>query len=291
MTTPPAILAFDQRKKIGRIFNSVLSQYGFAEHFDEANLTLSENVIVEHTGSRTLSNAILDSMFPKEPCPCELFHYTKLASLKSIAATGELRLYWTRKRIDQGELSTFAIKHGLKGYLDQSAGAAFYKTLSDDLFYISLTQPGGGDETDLWNVFAEGGRGVRLKMLVNPSRAELRAIQYEACADTLLSKLNAALASEGEPLFVPWSLSKIGAFYLPSTLHREDEVRLLIKKYAGGRDESKADGSNRYWALPIGSNNDFCQIELREIHLGPIASRQDVEAAVAGTRFDSVAIV
>lgn len=291
MATAPAIQEITRRRKIGRIFKSVVSGYGLVAIVDENDLTLGEHVTVEHTGSRKLSNAILDNMFPKEPSPCELFHYTSLTSLINIASTGQLRLYWARKRIGQGELDTFARKHRLKGYLDGSEGEAFYKTLSDDLFYTSLTRPGGGDEFDLWRSFAEGGSGVRLRLSVSPSRAELRAIQYEDTADTLLKKLNDALVGEGERPFVPWSLSKIGAFYLPSTLHREDEVRLLIKGHPGGRDDVEDDTNNKYWPLPIGISNDFCLIELLEIHLGPIANRSDIQAAIANTRLHSVPIV
>jgi hypothetical protein len=291
MMKPPILVQIEREKKVRGIFESVLRQHGLDAHADAVELTLSPNAIVEHTGSRKLSHAILDSMFPRAPSPSELFHYTNLASLKSIAATGQLRLYWARKRLGQGELDTFAVKHGLKGYLDSTTGEPFYKTLSDDLFYMSLTRPGGGDEADLWNVFAEGGRGVRLTLRVDPSGAELRAIRYDVHAETVLSKLNNALASEGEPCFVPWSLSKIGAFCLPSTLHLEDEVRLLIKRYAGGRDDTLLDGADKYWPLPIGEGNDFCQIDLVEIRPGPKAREQDVEASIAGTRFESVSVV
>lgn len=291
MTKPPILVQIEREKKVRGILESVLRQYGLEAHANDAELTFSAKVIVENTGSRKLSNVILDNMFPRAPSPSELFHYTSVASLQSIAVTGQLRLYWARKRIGQGELDTFAIKHGLRGYLDSSAGEPFYKTLSDDLFYISLTRPGGGDETELWNVFAEGGRGIRLKLRIHPSRAALRTIRYDAHADTILAELNSALASEGEPPFVPWSLSKIGAFYLPSTLHREDEVRLLIKRYAGGQDDTLPDGTERYWPLPIGESNDFCQIDLVEINPGPIAKKQDVQSAIAGTRFESVPVV
>jgi hypothetical protein len=115
MAIAPIMREIERRRKISRIFKSVLSEYGLEAVFDEADLTLGPNTIVEHTGSQELSNAILDNMFQKEPSPCELFHYTSLASLKSIAGTGQLRLYWARRRIGQGELDTFATKHGLKG--------------------------------------------------------------------------------------------------------------------------------------------------------------------------------
>ena len=88
----------ERRRKIGRIFKSVLLGCGLVAIFDENDLTLGERVTVEHTGSRKLSNAILDSMFAKAPSPCELFHYTSLTSLKSITSTSQLRLYWAVRR-------------------------------------------------------------------------------------------------------------------------------------------------------------------------------------------------
>jgi hypothetical protein len=194
----------------------------------------------------------------------------------------------------EGELDTFAIKHGLDGYLRSSNGnPPFYKELSDDIFYTSLTRPGGKNEDELWNVFAEGGRGVRLKLQVAPVRArsDLRPIQYEQPAQTLLNELNNALAQEGEPPFVPWTTSRIGAFYLPSSLHREDEVRPMIKRYKGGRNDARSDPPNEYWPIPLNSENDYCRIDLLEIHQGANAARSDVVAAINGTRLASTPIV
>ncbi|NTA14281.1 hypothetical protein [Agrobacterium tumefaciens] len=290
MTEAPIVMQIEHERKVRRIIGSVLRDYGINLDADDTELTVRPGVILEHTGSRALSSAILDSMFPRAPIPCELFHYTTVASLKGIAATQQLRLYWARKRIGEGELDTFAIRHGLKGYLDKTAGEPFYKKLSDDIFYVSLTRPGGGDEIDLWNVFSEGGQGVRLRLRVHPSRAELRAIQYDV-PETVLSKLNSTLSAEGEPPFVPWSLSKIGAFYLPAMLHREDEVRLLIKRHAGGRDDSSTDGNNRYWPLEIGESNDFCKIDLIEIHAGPNSCMQAIQGAIVDSPFASIPVV
>lgn len=287
MNQPPIFLEIERQAKVRRIFQSVLEPCGVWDQVKDVALTLRPELIVEPTHSKVLSDAILNQMFPHAPKPVELFHYTSIDSLKAIAKTGLLRLHWVYKRIDQGELEPFAIKHRLKGYLDSSESEPYFKTLSKDLFYISLTCPGGGDEFELWRAFALGGTGVRLRLLVNPSRAELRKIQYEPPAGTLLMELNSTLAAEGEPPFVPWTVSKIGAFYLPSTLHREDEVRLLIKRHPGGRDETEFDGQNRYWPLPIGQRNDFCDIRLLEIQCGPAAQRSDVLSAIAGTLFET----
>jgi hypothetical protein len=154
--------------------------------------------------------------------------------MRSIASSCELRLYSVSKRINEGEPDTFARKHGLKGYFHSSGGPPFYKELAHDIFYIFFARPGGANEDELWNVFAEQGRGVRLKFVVNPIAAELRPIQSEQPGTTLLNELNQALESAGEPPFIPRTLSRTGAFYLPCIFRREDELRLMLKRHANG---------------------------------------------------------
>lgn len=293
MNTAPIFDVIERRTKVAKIFRPVLAKYGLEHLFDELKLHIRKERITELSYCRRLSDGILTAMFPKEAVPSELFHYTKLSLLRSIASSGELRLYWVRKRIGQGELDTFANTHGLEGYLKSSKGKPpFYKELSDDIFYTSLTRPGSQNEDDLWNVFAEGGRGVRLKLQVAPVRArsDLRPIQYETPAQTLLNELNGALANESEPPFVPWTISRIGAFYLPSILHREDEVRLMIKRYKDGRNDARADPPDEYWPIPLNSPNDYCRMDLLEIHPGANANRSDVVAAIKGTPLASTPI-
>lgn len=284
---PPIMQAMERRKKIADIFRACLTPYGRQGDVDETRLHVSDNVVVEFTGNdRRLSNAVLDTMFPRYAAPCELRHYTSLASLAGIASSQELRLYAVRKRVGQGELDTFARKHLLQGYLDSSAGEPIYKELSDDLFYTSFAGLTPKNEPGMWTVFADAGKGVRLQFRLAPGAAELRAIQYNTPARTLLNQINDGLAAAGEPPFVPWTTSRIGAFYLPSTLEDEDEVRLLIKRHPGGRDGAKHDGAFEYWPVPIGIDNEICSLDIIGIHLGPNAVKSDAEAAIAKTPFE-----
>ena len=85
--------------------------------------------------------------------------------------------------------------------------------------------------------------------------------------------------------FLPWTISRIGAFYLPSMLQTEDEVRLLIKRYEDAPVPVFTDRNFNYWAVPIGVENDVCRLELVGIHLAPSAVRAHVEAAIQGTVF------
>jgi hypothetical protein len=119
-----------------------LGPYGLDRFFDENKLHIRADRITELSSTRPLSCAVLEAMFPKQSGPCEFFHYTKMTSLQSIASSGRLRLYSVEKRLGQGELDTFAYKHGLDGYLQSTNGhPLFYKELSKDMFYIPLTEP------------------------------------------------------------------------------------------------------------------------------------------------------
>ena len=90
--------------------------------------------------------------------------------------------------------------------------------------------------------------------------------------------------------FLPWTISRIGGFYLPSTLQVEDEVPLMAKRHKDGRNDAKSDGANGYWPVPIGVRNDVCMIEVIEVMPGAHATRAAVTAAVAGTALSSVPI-
>jgi hypothetical protein len=230
-------------------------------------------------------------MFPREPVPSALYHYTDLTGFQGIVSSGGLRLYPVRKRLGEGgELEAFAKAHDLLGYLDVSKGAAFYKTLSDDLFYASMTRVPPKDPLVMWGAFAKG-TGVRLAFQVSPKVAELRPIYYEENKPTtLLREINRALKRAGEPPFNPWTISRIGAFYLNSTVASEDEVRLLVKRHDGGLDLTRSDGTFSYWPIPIGQKNDLCDLELIGIHVAPSGCRKDIEAALPNTSFAAVPV-
>jgi hypothetical protein len=286
MIKPPVLLKNERQNKIADILRRCLQSHGLQHVVNETELVVGELSVTEKTSNHDVSLAVLDTMFPHQTAPCDLYHYTSLESLKSIASSGQLRLYAVRKRINQGELDAFAKAHGLKGYLDGTHGAPFYEELSDDLFYTSLTRLVPPKNPSLmWGVFAAR-TGVRLQFTIAPKpAAELRPIYYEDSKTSLLNEINKELAREALPIFVPWTLSRIGVFYLPLMLRTEDEVRLAIKRYKGGPNPVLSDGEFNYWPLPIGVDNDFCRVDCVGIHAAPSAVRTDVEAAVAGTPF------
>lgn len=245
------IFAIERRRRVASVIRSCLSQYALQDHVDETELHVCDQFIAETTSEKSgLSRVILDQMFPREPTPSTLYHYTCLAGLRGIASSCELRLYPIRNRLGQGgELEAFAKAHGLQGYLSTAEGEAFYKQLSDDLFYASMTRVPPKDPLQMWGGFARV-TGVRLELQVQPKAAELRPVRYEQTrSGTLLSEINEALSRVGEPPLVPWNLSRIRAFYLSATVRTEDEVRLLMKRYPCGLDPTRSDGDSEYWPI------------------------------------------
>jgi hypothetical protein len=283
MDEPPILIEIAQRNAVERILDPILSRFDIRRAFDPHEIQIKDQVIVENTGNKgRFSDAVLDCMFPKEKAPAELVHYTKIDRLGSIASSGVLRLYPILKRIGQGELDAFARDHKLGGYL-KGAGRPYYVELSEDLFYISFVRPNAANEPYMWNVFAEQGRGVRLRLRLTPQAAELRGIQYAQPSRTVLNQINDALTWQQQPPFVPWTISQIGGFYLPSNVNVENEVRLMIKRHKDGVLTTLHDGQYDYSPVPINAPNPVCMIQVTGIECGPNIFRADVVAAVAGT--------
>ncbi len=282
-----------RRDTIVDIFRTALARHGIALTMDRMDFHLHEKLIVELTSNPAgLSAAVLDFMFPNEPVPSTVYHYTGLNGFQGIVTSGELRLYPVRNRLGQGgELEAFAKAHALDGYLDPSKGEELYKGLSDDLFYVSLTRVPPKNPFLMWGAFAKG-TGARLEFKVTPKpAAALRPVYYEQNGSTtLLQEINDALKAVGEPPFNPWTISRIGAFYLDWTVATEDEVRLLIKRHPGGIDLTRNDGTSEFWPVPINQPNAFCDLQLTGVHVAPGGSQDDIDAALAGTRFSAVPV-
>lgn len=287
---PPALEDFQNRKRVGSAIKSVLVNHGITMSDFHNEIHVNDKLIVEHTSQDAgLSRTILNHMFPKEPSPSKLYHYTSLESLGGMASSAELRLYPIKKRIDEGgELRAFAKAHGLSGYLDMTSGQPLYRGLSEDLFYVSLTRIPPKDPNLMWDVFASG-TGVRLEFEVEPIQSELRPVYYEQTGvTTLLADINTKLKSQGDPPFTPWTISRIGAFYLSSSVSAEDEVRLLVKRHDGGVDPTCSDGKYDYWPIPIGTPNPSCKITLIGIHAAPNSDLKEIGKKIANTAFASV---
>jgi hypothetical protein len=252
---------------------------------------IREKYILEITGNKgEFSRAFLEEMFPSTDEMELVYHYTNLDALKGIATTESLRLYAVEKRLGEGELDTFAKDHNLQGYLGSTDGSSYFRTLSKDLFYISFARS-LSESLNHWRDFGDGGKGVRLalKIRIIEKRCDYRYITYANPSRTLLVNLNETLEKEGLPPFLPQSISKIGAFYLPDCLQYEDEARLLIKRHCGGKDHAQQASDYEFWPLNI-SNNEFCEIEIVEVKAGPLAKKSEIAATISGTVLGAVPI-
>lgn len=290
MKQPWAMEDLNKREKAARIMQEVLAQHAIAPPDIRDDIHVNDTYIIEHTSQKAgLSQAIFDHMFPRETSPTTLYHYTNLTALAGIASSAEMRLYPIRKRLDEGgELSAFARAHGLTGYLNSDEGEPHYKVLSDDLFYLSMTRIPPRDPSLMWGAFSSW-TGVRLEFEVTAKEAQLRPVYYEQRdSTTLLAGINAALEANGQPPFVPFTISHIGAFYLSSLVSSEDEVRLMVKRYKCGADLTRNDGRYDYWPIPISSGNDYCDLRLKGIHVAPNGDLSSVKKAIAGTRFATI---
>lgn len=288
----PILIEIENKRDIAKIMNNAMANRGLSLSVDDTQLHVRPGYIAEFTGNqKKISNAILDFMFPRVNGEVILEHFTSIDVLTSIASSIELRLYTVSKRIGEGEMRQFAEDHDLKGYTDATDGPPFYRELAEDLFYTSFTPLGTGDQTNLWDVFGGRGSGVRLKFRITAKNAaELRTINYQEPQRMLLKEINDHLLHASHPPFIPWTISKIGAFYLPSTLVFENEIRLLVKRHKGGRDDAKRDGTYEYWPLALGQDDWFGRIDLIEIMCGARRTMDEVTAALAGTAFANTAI-
>jgi hypothetical protein len=103
--------------------------------------------------------------------------------------------------------------------------------------------------------------------------------------------LNDALKADGFAPFIPWTISRIGAFFLPSTLAYEGEVRLMLKRYAGAYSDARSHGIYEYWPIPIGSQNPMCRVDLTEIAAGAVCDRALLAQIIQSSPFTAVPVV
>ena len=122
-------------------------------------------------------------------------------------------------------------------------------------------------------------------------KTDLRPMNYESRSNkTLLATINEALVAQGYPQFTPWGISRLGAFYLSSTVSSEDEVRLLVKRFNGGPDLTCYDGRFDFWPIPIGTPNNYCKIDVTASHVAPNGKNEEVRKRIANTNLASVPV-
>jgi len=100
--------------------------------------------------------------------------------------------------------------------------------------------------------------------------------------------LNDALAEIGAPAFVPQTISKIGAFYLPSGLEVEDEVRLLMKRHKGGHRVRRTPHFCQPIDTGIRLDSNTCPGGPREVPYGEVNAYPGNTRFVSGNGWNSV---
>jgi len=295
---PPPLRRLQLLDNVEQVFRLVLDQATPDGVFQERKLVVSDDFkrVTEFTSNRgALAEAVLGVDFPREPGPVLLEHYAPLHALRSIATSSQILLRPVSNYLHQDEFKTFAVDHHLDGYLaTDENGRQVFEDLTDNLFFLSLTKPGNRNEPDLWNVFANGGRGVSLQLMLTPKPAcDLRAMGYQR-SQTAFRRINDGLTAQGVT-YVPWTLSRICAFYLPQPYSYEQEVRLLIKRHEGGTDNAVTDTRGEAWPLRVGavgaeSLDPWCGVELFAVRHGPRCTADAVRAVLKGTLFENIPV-
>lgn len=301
MNQLPPIMRFIE--KIGaahRIFQSVLGTATPDLIFRQRRLLFSDDEarLYENTSNdRELAEAVLGVDFPRIVDAVDLEHYTSVQSLRGIVGSKAFYLQAVARQLQNHEFASFARDHDLDGYFDAGqSGQRVFEELSDDLFFLSLTDPGHPNEDHMWQVFGRAGRGVRMRLRVTPKPpADLRRMGYNMGAPTAFKRINDDLKRQLDLVYTPWGLSRICAFYLPSGYEPEREVRLMIKRHKDGVDLTIPHGGHQVWPValvpPGGTMSDpCCGIELVGIDVGPTGSERAVRGVLANTVFDQVPI-
>lgn len=292
----------DQVKRIQAardIFQSVLGSALPSQIFDSQRVTFSEDGrrMYEYTSSRDLAEAVFQADFPRFTAAIELNHFASFHGFQGIVRAGSLFLTSLTKRLHEDEFTTFMKEHGLDGYkeADPDTGRPIYETLSKDIFYCSMTEPNNPDENELWDVFADRGKGVRLHLRVTPKAADLRKMAYKGTSPTALKQINDKLLAQEQLTYTPWTLSRICAFYLTPGYGNEREIRLMIKRHHGGPDPTRSHNGFDVWPVPLAAlgsttGDNWCEIELLDVTAGSRCLVSSVQSVLAGTAYQAAPI-
>ena len=278
------------RDRVEKIISDELNNAGVTTEWsmDEIHVLPESNIVIEYSSSKgTLSQALINHYFPPILDISKQAHFTTLDKFRSILNSNSLRLYALEKRLNEQEFKPFSEDFGLTGYLDDSNGEPYYKTLSRELFYTSFTNTTPTDESYLWNIFGARGGGIKIvfELSVKELCSELRPVKYQTssqAASAMIKTINERIQKESGRHFIMRGISRVGAFYLPLGfgLEKEEETRLLVKSWGEGpaHDLIENDGQYTYIPLTLGlGNNPFCNLSIIEVQAGEKCSKGEVE--------------
>ncbi len=273
----------------GKVFADGLRSYQWSSSLEPLypRLRATEKTIIEvPDGKHLFSEALWNLCFPIS-VDNELWHYTTLDKLTSILQGPEIWLHSIANRMDEGELTEFAYEFNYLGFLSvDESGARVVDTLARDLFYLSLSNK---DEPDELSNHGE----VRLRLRVAPvnSRSELRRMQYSVGSDHPLITLRDFAKTRLNRDFVPYKISRMGAFMLNPYFDWESEVRLLLKRFNETSDLTiRKSGTEDVVVIPIGKPNDRVRIDLLWIEVDTPANLEKVKIIVAKSSLSSLKI-
>lgn len=218
--------------------NEILLKYGSEVKINVSDILISGNFVGDYASEqRRVSKAIMDITFPSM-VEETVFHFTSYGSFKAIFRSGKFRLYNLNKRFKSGEYRTFCRDHGLDGYLRISKNKVeegAFSEIMPQIFYGSFTPLHTCQQSELWKIFSDDGKGVRIRFKIRTNGKnynDLRRIHYSnSNFIPVLKDLQDCFKEDGL-CFVPARISKFGAFYLRADYSFQDEIRLLVRQHS-----------------------------------------------------------
>lgn len=237
--------------------NELLQSRGIiAEACPEDFHILSEVVIEAFKSNRVISDALSTSVSP----PIHngtFYHYCDAKSAENILRTNNLHLTTIKKRIFQGEISTFLKLFEFDYPLENNPATGrprFHEYIANEIFYISLANtylPPDSDQHN-WDEFAKS-NGARFKFSIETQTGCLRQIVYkvEMCKwAQLFSEIQTVTKKHLGRKFFWADVCAMSALCLPDFMNIEDEVRLLTRAQSSLKRGS--DSGWDYLELPFG---------------------------------------
>ena len=267
-----------QQPQLGQIFAEEMRTYSWSSSLEPfySRLRATDHAILEVPDEyQSFSTALWELCFPSIS-EAELWHYTELDSLAGILKSREIWLHSLTKRMGEGEIEAFANEFDLLGLLSfDKDGRRVANELARDLFFLSLTaedEPG-----DFWN-YGE----VRLRLKIRPinTGASLKKISYGDGGPLKILREFTQLRFDRS--FIPWQISRQGAFFLDSYLSWETETRLLVKRFRETTDLQMRDSEGaEAVAIPINQSNSRVDIQIVRIEADTAASLEAAKGLLA----------
>ncbi|RYE44011.1 MAG: hypothetical protein EOP24_25970 [Hyphomicrobiales bacterium] len=251
--------------RLSEVFRTALAQYPWSKALDFSRLRTTDRLVYEALdGEQTFATCLWNLCFPSMS-EATLWHYTSLEALRAIVDSREIWLHSLAKRMGEGELSTFARAFGFDGYLQEDqTGRRKIDDLAKDLFFLSLTEK---TESGFFQNF--GPIRLRLRVSTTQARSELRTIRYagsDNVSDHPLTLLREIAKQRLNREFVPWQVSRAGAFVLPFLYDDESEVRLLVKRFEGSSDlQIRNSGGFEAIGVPVNRSAERVSISVLDV--------------------------